>query len=137
MGTQATTSVSKARGGSFDPFHFVWSLLCNVKFALFLVGVAGLACMLGVLLPQVPIPMRGNPAARSAWLELQRQQFGPFTDLMDRWYLFDIFQAPWFYGLWALIIVAVTVCTVGLLKVKVSAASLTPASFSGTRLEFK
>ncbi len=112
MGTQATTSVSKARGGSFDPFHFVWSLLCNVKFALFLVGVAGLACMLGVLLPQVPIPMRGNPAARSAWLELQRQQFGPFTDLMDRWYLFDIFQAPWFYGLWALIIVAVTVCTV-------------------------
>jgi cytochrome c biogenesis protein len=112
MGTQATTSVPKVRGGSFDPFHFVWSLLCNVKFALLLVGVAGLACMLGVLLPQVPIPMRGNPAARSAWLELQRQQFGPFTDLMDRWYLFDIFQAPWFYGLWGLIIVAVTVCTV-------------------------
>lgn len=112
MGTQVTTSVPKVRGGSFDPFHVVWSLLCNVKFALLLVGVAGLACMLGVLLPQVPIPMRGNPAARRAWLELQRQQFGPFTDLMDRWYLFDIFQAPWFYGLWALIIVAVTVCTV-------------------------
>lgn len=112
MAARATTSVRGLRGGSFDPFRLVWALLCNVKFALLLVGIAGLACTLGVLLPQVPIPMRSNPAARSAWLELQREQFGPFTDLMDRWYLFDIFQAPWFYGLWALIIVAVTVCTV-------------------------
>ena len=112
MAARATTSVRGLRGGSFDPFRLVWALLCNVKFALLLVGLAGLACVLGVLLPQVPIPMRSNPAARSAWLELQREQFGPFTDLMDRWYLFDIFQAPWFYGLWALIIVAVTVCTV-------------------------
>ncbi|MCL4239811.1 MAG: cytochrome c biogenesis protein ResB [Dehalococcoidia bacterium] len=83
-----------------------------MKFALLLVGIAGLACLLGVLLPQVPIPMRANPAARSAWLELQREQFGLFTDVMDRWYLFDIFHAPWFYALWGLIIVAVTVCTV-------------------------
>lgn len=112
MAARATTSLRGLRSGSFDPFRLVWTLLCNVKFALLLVGMAGLACMLGVLLPQVPIPMRSNPAARSAWLELQREQFGPFTDLMDGWYLFDIFQAPWFYGLWALIIVAVTVCTV-------------------------
>lgn len=112
MATRAGAAAPGLRGRRFDPLRLVWSLLCNVKFALLLVGVAGLACMLGVLLPQVPIPMRRNPAARSAWLELQRQQFGPFTDLMDRWYLFDIFQAPWFYGLWAVIIVAVTVCTV-------------------------
>jgi len=112
MAARATTSARRLSGSSFDPFRLVWTLLCNVKFALLLVGIAGLACLLGVLLPQVPIPMRANPAARSAWLELQRQQFGPFTDIMNRWYLFDIFQAPWFYALWALIIVAVTVCTV-------------------------
>lgn len=112
MAARATTAAPRLRGGSFDPFRLIWSLLCNVKFALLLVGVAALACMLGILLPQLPIPMRGNPAARSAWLELQRQQYGFLTGPMDRLDLFDIFYAPWFYALWALIIVAVTVCTV-------------------------
>lgn len=112
MAARETTSAPRLQGGSFDPFRVVWTLLCNVKFALLLVGFAGFACVLGVLLPQVPTPMRGNPAARSAWLELQRQQYGPFTTLLDRFDLFDVFYAPWFYGLWALIVVAVTVCTV-------------------------
>ena len=112
MAARATTAAPRVRGGNFDPFRLIWSLLCNVKFALLLVGVAALACMLGILLPQVPVPMRGNPAARSAWLELQRQQYGRLTGPMDRLDLFDVFYAPWFYALWVLIIVAVTVCTV-------------------------
>jgi cytochrome c biogenesis protein ResB len=98
--------------GGFDPLRFTWQLLCNVKFALLLVGLALLAGFIGIVIPQLPGPMRDNAAARSAWLELQRNDYGVFTDLMYRWGLFDVFHTPWFNGLWLLIIVAVTVCTV-------------------------
>ena len=52
-----------ARGG-FDPFKSTWQLLTNVKFALLLVGVAALLGLVGVLLPQMPAEMQGNPARR-------------------------------------------------------------------------
>jgi len=97
---------------SFDPFKFVWNLLTNVKFALVLVGTAAFAGLIGIVLPQVPGPMRGNAAAKSAWLELRRQDFGMFTTPMDRVGLFDVFHTAWFNGLWVVIIIAVTVCTV-------------------------
>jgi cytochrome c biogenesis protein ResB len=90
----------------------VWNLLTNVKFALALVGLAGLAALLGVVIPQMPGPMRENAAARSAWLELRRDDFGSFTGPMDRLDLFEVFQSPWFNGLWVVIILAVTVCSV-------------------------
>ncbi|MEO6398884.1 MAG: cytochrome c biogenesis protein ResB, partial [Tepidiformaceae bacterium] len=98
--------------GGFDPLRTAWNLLTNVKFALTLVGTALIAGFIGVVLPQVPGPMRANPAARSAWLELRRDDFGGLATTMDRVGLFDIFHTPWFNGLWLLIIVAVTVCTV-------------------------
>ena len=63
--------------GGLDLFGWAWKLLTNVKFALFLVGLALAAGIIGVVLPQVPGPMRGNPAARSAWLELRRGTYGP------------------------------------------------------------
>jgi len=83
-----------------------------VKFALFLVGLALFAGMIGVVVPQVPGPMRANPPARSAWIELRRETYGPLTGPMDALDLFDVFHSAWFNGLWVLIIVAVTVCTV-------------------------
>ena len=98
--------------GGLDPLRWAWQLLTNVKFALFLVGLALVAGMIGVVLPQVPGPMRANPAARSAWIELRRETYGPLTGPMDALELFDVFHSAWFNGLWVLIIVAVTVCTV-------------------------
>src|SRR6185436_1597345 len=62
-----------------DPLRTIWQLLTNVKFALVLVGLALSAGLIGVVIPQVPGPMRGNPAARSAWLELREQTYGPLT----------------------------------------------------------
>ncbi len=100
------------RSSNFDLLRWIWQLLTNVKFALLLVGTAAFAGLLGVVLPQVPGPMRNNAAAKSAWLELQRQDYGVFTNLMDSAGLFDVFHSVWFNGLWVLIIVAVTVCTV-------------------------
>lgn len=116
MAAGAQARPTTERTGQLDPFRSIWALLCNVKFALVLVGLAGMTAVIGVIVPQVPAPMRGNPAARQAWMEMRREDFGAFTDIMDGFDLFDVFHAPWFYGLWALIIVAVTVCTVSRLR---------------------
>jgi len=105
-----------ARPAGLDPFRLLWSLLTNVKFALLLVGLAGTTGLVGVVIPQVPGPMRENAAARAAWLESQRSGFSVFTHPLDRLGLFDVFHSWWFNGLWATIIVAVTVCTVSRLR---------------------
>ncbi len=116
MTSSAGVAQSAAGGGRFDPFRAVWRLLTNVKFALLLVGVAALLSLVGVLIPQMPAEMLGNPAARAAWLEGQRGDFGPFTRPMDRLELFTVFRSWWFNGLWMLIIAAVTVCTVSRIR---------------------
>lgn len=97
---------------SFEPARLAWSLLTNVKVALLLVGTAVAAGLAGTVLPQLPAPMRDNPAARAAWLEVRRETYGPLTGVIESAGLFDVFHAPWFTGLWATIILAVTVCTV-------------------------
>lgn len=99
-------------GPKIDPLRFIWALLANVKFALLLVGVTLVACLIGIVIPQMPAPMSGNPPARTAWLELQREDYGALTGLMERLGVFEIFHATWFNGLWLVVIVAVTVCTV-------------------------
>ncbi len=103
---------AELRPSGLDPFRTIWNLLTNVKFALLLVGTALAAGMIGVVIPQVPGPMRSNATARSAWLELRRDSYGPLTNPMDQLGLFDVFHSTWFNGLWVLIIVSVTVCTV-------------------------
>ncbi len=110
--TFARRTLSRPAFAFADPFRPLWALLTNVKFALLLVGTAAAAGLLAVVIPQMPGPMRGNPAGRSAWLELQRETFGPFTTPMERWGLFEVYHTWWFNGLWVLIIFAVTVCTV-------------------------
>ncbi|MEP7215537.1 MAG: cytochrome c biogenesis protein ResB, partial [Anaerolineaceae bacterium] len=112
MTAPSSTASQAFRPSGFDPLRTAWNLLTNVKFALTLVGVALVAGMIGVVIPQVPGPMRANPAARSAWMELRRDDFGSLTATMDRAGLFDVFHSSWFNGLWLVIILAVTVCTV-------------------------
>lgn len=112
MTASAPTASQAVRSSGFDPLRTAWNLLTNVKFALTLVGVAVASGLVGVVIPQVPPAMRGNPAARSAWLELRRQDYGAFTGAMNSAGLFDLFHTSWFNGLWLVIIVAVTVCTV-------------------------
>ncbi|MCZ2108454.1 MAG: cytochrome c biogenesis protein ResB [Dehalococcoidia bacterium] len=106
------TPAPALKPGGLDPLRWAWGLLTNVKFALLLVGLAAFAGLIGVVIPQMPGPMRANPAARRAWLELRREDYGIFTNTFDRLGFFDVFHTAWFNGLWVLIIVAVTVCTV-------------------------
>ncbi|MBI5949297.1 MAG: cytochrome c biogenesis protein ResB [Chloroflexi bacterium] len=112
MATDARPVAKASPGPGLDPFRAAWNLLTNVKFALLLVGTATAAGLVGVVIPQVPAPMRSNPAAKAAWLELQRHDYGSLTTSMDRLGLFDVFHTAWFNGLWIVIVAAVTVCTV-------------------------
>ncbi len=111
MAANAQTAAT-VRPAGLDPFRTIWNLLTNVKFALVLVGLAAGAGFLGVVFPQMPGPMRTNATARAAWIELRRGDFGVFTGPLDRLGMFDVFHTAWFNGLWFVVIVAVTVCTV-------------------------
>lgn len=126
MSAPPRTVAGELRPAGLDPLRTLWQLLTNVKFALLLVGLAGVAGLIGTILPQVPAPMLGNPAAKSAWLELRRETYGPFTDIFDALGFFQVFHTAWFNGLWLLIIVAVTVCTVSRLRPTIRAVRQPP-----------
>lgn len=96
---------------AFDPFLPVWRVLTSVRFAIGLIAFLALASLAGVVIPQVPPQMRDSPAAVRAWVEAQRDTFGPFTDTMYDLDLFTVFDAPWFLAGLGLLVVTVTVCT--------------------------
>lgn len=116
------TRVTPARGGaggwldSINPLRGIWSLLTNVKFALLLIGLAVAGGLVGTVFPQLPAPMRDNLAAKSAWYELQKTEYGAFTDPMWRLGFFDVFNSWWFVGLWAVILASVAVSTTSRLR---------------------
>ena len=116
MATAGSIEQPAARDRGLDPFRSTWRLLTNVKFALVLVATAALVGMIGVVIPQLPAEMKGNPAAQSAWFALREQDFGGFTRPMDRLGLFDVYHQWWFYALWGVIITSVTVCTVSRIR---------------------
>jgi hypothetical protein len=124
--TPRATPTPAVQPTGLDPFRLIWQLLTNVKFALLLIGLAGVASLVGTILPQLPGPMVDNPPARSAWMELRREQFGPFTGVLEALGFFELFRTAWFNGLWALIVVAVTVCTVSRLRPTIRAVRKPP-----------
>jgi cytochrome c biogenesis protein ResB len=96
---------------SLDPFLPLWRLLTSAQLALALIGFLALAGLLAVVLPQIPSPMRDNPAAVEAWLEFQKGKFGPLTEPMHRLGLFNVIRAWWFLSALGLLVVSVCVCT--------------------------
>jgi len=111
MSTVRAQAAARARRPAFDAFGPIWRLLTSVRFAVFFIGTLAAFGLMGVLIPQVPEAMRGNPAAVDAWVDTQRGTFGPFTDAMYRMGLFGVFQARWFMGALAFLVVNVSVCT--------------------------
>lgn len=107
----ATTARTRSSTGGFDPFKPIFRLLTSVRFALIQLGVVAVAALLGVFFPQVPDPVRLNPPAYDAWTEIQRETYGPATDIMRRIDLFEVFRSVWFNGLLILLLVSVGVCT--------------------------
>ena len=109
--TAANTSATADRRPSFDLWAPIWRIMTSVRVAVFYIGTLAAFGMLGVLIPQIPEPMRGNSTAIQAWLDTQRGAFGPFTDTMYDFGLFSVFQARWFLFALGFLVLFVTTCT--------------------------
>jgi cytochrome c biogenesis protein len=105
------TPTAAARRPAFDAFGPVWRILTSVRFAVLYIATLAAFGLTGVLIPQVPEAMRGNDAAIQTWLDTQRGTFGPATDTMYRFGLFEVFHARWFLFALAFLVVNVTTCT--------------------------
>ena len=94
-----------------DPFRATWRLFTNVRWAIGIISFLALASLTGVLVPQAPASVRGDPAAEADWLDVQEGRFGFLTDAMNRLDLFDVFHASWFVYALGLLVVSIAVCT--------------------------
>jgi cytochrome c biogenesis protein ResB len=92
--------------GLLNPLRAVWWLFTNVRFAILLLAVLSLVSLLGVVLPQVPLNVRGDTVAEADWLRVQEGRFGFLTDPIHRVGLFDVFHTNWFAVLMAFTVVA-------------------------------
>ena len=79
-----------------NPLRAVWWLFTNVRFATALLAVLSLVSLLGVLIPQMPLNVRGDSVAEAQWLTSREGTFGLLADPMDAIGLFDVFHAGWF-----------------------------------------
>src|SRR3990172_8048127 len=79
-----------------DPFRATWRLFTNVRWAIGIITFLALASLMGVVVPQVPVNVRGDTAAEAQWLAFQEERFGFLTDAINRLGLFDVFHARWF-----------------------------------------
>jgi cytochrome c biogenesis protein ResB len=95
-----------------DPFRATWRLFTNVRWAIGIITFLALSSLIGVLVPQAPARVKGNPAAEADWLSVQEGRFGFLTDTMNSLGLFDVFHARWFVYALGLLVVSVAVCTV-------------------------
>jgi cytochrome c biogenesis protein ResB len=91
-----------------NPLRAVWWLFTNLRFATVLLVLLCVVSVVGVLVPQIPSAMRGNPALEAAWLQTKEDDFGFLTQPMDTLGLFDIFHAGWFA-----VLLGVTIASTG------------------------
>lgn len=97
----------------FNPLRATWWLFGNLRWGIALIAFLAAVSLLGVLLPQIPPAMRGDPLAEAAWVEIQRDSFGFLTDWMYRVGLFDIFHARWFAVALGLLVASSAVYVLG------------------------
>ena len=107
MAENSLSRQSSSRGwsrsfGLLNPLRAVWWLFTNVRFAVVLLAVLCALSLLGVVLPQMPLNVRGDLVAEQQWLDVQEGRFGFLTPVLDRAQLFDVFHARWFAVLLAL-----------------------------------
>lgn len=82
--------------GVLNPLRAVWWLFTNVRFAIVLLVVLCALSLLGVILPQKPLSVRGDVMLEARWLDVQEGKFGFLTAPLDDIQLFDVFHARWF-----------------------------------------
>ena len=94
-----------------NPLEAVFRVLTSVRFAIALIAFIVLSALLGVVLPQVPDFVRGDPTAHAQWLAAKGGAYWVFAPGMDRLQLFDVFHSYWFTGALAVLMLSIAVCT--------------------------
>lgn len=89
----------------------IYAFFYNKKVGLTLILAAGLACLFGVLFPQMPAGVRGDPASVDGWLQSVRPSYGGWTSIMDAVGLFNVFSSPLFLTIMGLLALSITACT--------------------------
>ncbi len=94
--------------GLLNPLRAVWWLFTNLRLAIVLLALLSVISLIGVVIPQIPVVIRGDEALEQMWLRSKEDDFGFLTQPMNRLGLFDIFHAGWF-----VVLLAMTVASTG------------------------
>src|SRR3990170_6161580 len=99
--------------GSFDlsgVSDAIWHFVCSIRLALILILLIAVSAFVGTLLVQVPGGLSAQDHA--TWLEQMRLKYGVWTNPLNAFQFFDIFNSVWFRSLLVVLMVNVTACTV-------------------------
>lgn len=101
-------AMARVAAVAVNPLRAVWWLFANVRFGTALLALLALVSLLGVVIPQVPVNVRGDSVAEAQWLDSKGGALGVLADPMDALGLFDVFHAGWFA-----VLLATTVASTG------------------------
>ena len=106
-------TIARSRAARADPFDRLWRLLCSVRFAMLLIAIAAAGVLAGTLIMQAPADVVANPDQFTAWLARPRGKYGePWAGIFAALDLYRVFSSIWFRGLFAILSLAVVVCTI-------------------------
>ncbi|MDO5066462.1 MAG: cytochrome c biogenesis protein ResB [Propionibacteriaceae bacterium] len=91
--------------------HAINALLYNKAFGLVLILLTGLLSFIGVLLPQKPANIAGDPQRQAAWLEKVRESVGGWTPILDGLGFFTMFSSIPFLIVMGLLAASIVACT--------------------------
>lgn len=89
-----------------NPLRAVWWLFTNVRFATVLLSLLAMISLVGVVIPQFPLNVRGDSVAEAQWLDSKADTFGFLAEPVETMGLFDVFHAFWFAMLLATTVAA-------------------------------
>jgi len=93
------------------PLAWFVRLLSSIRLAMALICVIALVVLAGTIIDQAPAAVVADHAAYGRWLEDARGKYGSWTDLLDRFQLFNLYRSFLFRSLLGLLAVSIVVCT--------------------------
>jgi cytochrome c biogenesis protein len=121
--TVRTAAIGRAEPGSSDDFdeglvisptdvgERLWHFFISMRTGLALILALALLGLVGTLLVQAPVGLRGDPQAYATWLESLRPKYGGWTAILDTLGMFSIFNSVWFRGIMVMLMTSVLACS--------------------------
>ncbi len=86
----------------------------SIKLAAVLILILSILSLIGIFLPQIPHEFSVSPDGYAWWLEnVARAEFGVYTPILGFWGFFNIFNSIWFLGTVILLLINISVCSLG------------------------